>query len=425
MPTITLKLTPLDVLFFRDARPFGLADHGESSLPTPQSFAGLIKTHLMPLAKLSPAKLHGLADRNQAREQWPWFAQLRFRGPWLHVEDREALSRHLSEQDDSPPQECPPVGPLVALPSDLVQIGKTGSNLVRLRPLVGDDLLPGWKSPIKGLDMKPLWHRGREDLRPATGKLLDRDGLEQYLRCTGDHEQAGVPTAEHVHELRHLLAWESRTGIGVNPDSLTAADGQIYSARFLRLRPGVCFVGEVDVPDTAPPLTTLFPQPLALPWGGEGRRVLIECETGGIEWPRLTAEEVGENLLTVLLTPGIYHSRDLDRRPLWKPSDNGGLIAASVGKPLAISGWDMAGNAATRERDRESRSDSLDDTVALGRPRPTRFAAPAGSVYFWHRSHTKAANAPEPFPPHCDKPQDHDTGWGVALCGRWKECDLS
>jgi CRISPR-associated protein Cmr3 len=313
-----------------------------------------------------------------------------------------------------------------------MQLGKIGSKLVRLRPLLADDALPGWCSPAKSLGMKPLWHRGDDDLRSASGKLLDRAGLGEYLRCAGDGDRSGEPSPEHVHELRHLLTWESRTGIGVNPDSLTASEGQIYSARFLRLRPGVCFVGEVELPDSAPPLSSLFPQALVLPWGGEGRRVAIELdspegEPRGIDWPKLSAAEVGENLLTVLLTPGIYHSRDLQQRPLWKPSDNGGLIAASVGRPLAISGWDLAGNAAERRasaRARLSNSESLDGDFAPGRPRPTRFAAPAGSVYFWHRSRTKAASPPDLFPPHCDKPRDHDLGWGVALCGTWKPCTL-
>ena len=81
MPTITLKLAPLDVLFFRDARPFGAADHGDSGFPTPQSFAGLIKTHLMTLAGLRSADLHGLHNPSLTEEQRHWFARLRCRGP--------------------------------------------------------------------------------------------------------------------------------------------------------------------------------------------------------------------------------------------------------------------------------------------------------------------------------------------------------
>jgi hypothetical protein len=59
-----------------------------------------------------------------------------------------------------------------------VQVGKTGSELVRLRPLLDVGALRGWRWPIDGLDLKPLWHRGTEDVRPASGKLLDRAGLE-------------------------------------------------------------------------------------------------------------------------------------------------------------------------------------------------------------------------------------------------------
>lgn len=427
MFTITLKLTPLDVLFFRDARPFGAADHGESSLPTPQSFAGLIKTHLMAPAQLQSADLHGLHDPRLTIEQRHWFTRLRCRGPWLYVDDSEALRRHWwQHEDDSPPDHFPPPGPLTAVPADLVQIGKSlngASRLLRLRPWPRDVPLPGWHPPLDG--MRPLWHRGDQDIRPVQGKLLDLAGLREYLEWSSDD---GVPSPECVHEQRHLLTWDSRTGIGVNPDSHTAAEGQIYSARFLQLRPGVCFVGEIDLPASAPPLGELFEESLVLPWGGEGRRVRVD-RIDSIAWPGVSVAEAGERLLTALITPGIFHSRDSSRRPLWKPYDNGQLIAAAVPKPLAVSGWDLAGNAAERRQQRGGGTSASNGTsdFSNGRPRPTRFAVPAGSVYLWQRNaeRSRPESKTEPaYPRLCDKPQDHDTGWGVALIGTWKPCDL-
>src|SRR3972149_60278 len=103
MGTVTLKLTPLDVLFFRDARPFGAADYGESGLPAPPSFAGLLKTRAGTVADPGaparrPAALQGLHDRNRPREQWHWLAQVRTRGPWLYVAEPQQLPRHLDQQ---------------------------------------------------------------------------------------------------------------------------------------------------------------------------------------------------------------------------------------------------------------------------------------------------------------------------------------
>jgi len=47
MTTIGLTLQPLDVLFFRDGRPFGTAASGTSVLPQPQTLAGAIRTALL------------------------------------------------------------------------------------------------------------------------------------------------------------------------------------------------------------------------------------------------------------------------------------------------------------------------------------------------------------------------------------------
>ena len=65
-----------------------------------------------------------------------------------------------------------------------------------------------------------------------------------------------------------------------------------------------------------------------------------------------------------------------------------------LGAALAVSGWD----------------------VARGSPRPTRFAAPAGSVYF--------VTTPDPGDPEaslCDDPEDSAQGWGFALRGVWSD----
>lgn len=423
MRTIKLKLTPLDVLFFRDARPFGAADHGESGLPTPQSFAGMLKTHLMSHAGLTrekPGELHRLCDRSTPRETWPWFAQLRFRGPWLAVDQPRELQAHWNRQEEfSPPDHPPETGPLVAVPADMMQIGKPSdgvAQLKRLRPIPREIHVPGWQPRVG--EMRPLWSRSDDDLRAAEGLFFDLKSLAKYL--------SGEPRDEsqtlRAVSLRHLVAWEGRTGIGINPQSLTSEEGQIYSTRFLRLRPGVGFVGEVDVPESAGPTERLFPQSLVLPWGGEGRRVLVErCDaTTGISgwtWPTVAATDIKTELLTVLITPGIFHSRDLRARPLWKPCECGELVAAAVPKPLAVSGWDMAGNAAER-------AERGLDATAIGRPRPTRFAVPAGSVYLWRRSSKRAAEPPTLWPELCDKPQDHDLGWGVALSGVWRDGDF-
>ena len=45
--SITLDLEPLDVLFFRDGRPFDAAPRATSGAPLPQTVAGAVRTWLL------------------------------------------------------------------------------------------------------------------------------------------------------------------------------------------------------------------------------------------------------------------------------------------------------------------------------------------------------------------------------------------
>ena len=94
------------------------------------------------------------------------------------------------------------------------------------------------------------------------------------------------------------------------------------------------------------------------------------------------------------------------------------MIAAAVPKPLPVSGWDLAGNA--HEAQMEGRTGAV-----RGRPRPTRFAVPAGAVYFWKRGRKSVADpVPAPLASLCDKPADAAAGWGLTLSGTWHYCSL-
>jgi CRISPR-associated protein Cmr3 len=88
--------------------------------------------------------------------------------------------------------------------------------------------------------------------------------------------------------------------------------------------------------------------------------------------------------LWYLATPGLFGG--------WKLPDTAGtIVSAAVGNPLAISGWDNARNG----------------------PRPTRFAAPAGSVYYIDSPVTESS--PRAFGNFTEE------GFGLALPGIWKE----
>lgn len=396
MPTLGLLLKPLDVLLFREPRPYGPGDSGRSGLPLPQTFAGLIKTYLTRQFGWSSGDWHGRHSQNE--QDWPWHVRLKFRGPWLFADKCELVPR----------------GPLVATPADIVRAGKSdNAPLDRLRPL--SDAHAAMLPPCAPDGcQRPLWF-SQGEAPTSAGGLLDTVQLAAYL--TGS-----TPSAPHM--AAEVFDHEQRTGIGISPDRLTADQerGLIYSASFLRLHDGICFYGEVELPgsDVRPgprgePVAAvegLFAAGQPLPWGGEGRRVMVE-RTTAFDWASLqpaTVPEPADRYLSLLISPGIFSNG----KHRWKPRELGTLVAAAVGKPLPVSGWDMAGDAGNDHQPR---------------PRPTRFAVPAGAVYFWERGNRALKQGktqlPAPLESPCDRPQDRDNGWGLSLFGHWNEYNFN
>ncbi|MDI7268426.1 MAG: type III-B CRISPR module-associated Cmr3 family protein, partial [Myxococcota bacterium] len=126
-----------------------------------------------------------------------------------------------------------------------------------------------------------------------------------------------------------------------------------------------------------------------VPLGGEGRRAVVRALDRPVAWPKPPA---GASLL-LLASPGIFAGE-----PPWLPDAPGlpGLAAAAVPGSIPISGWN----------------------VALSRPRPTRNAVVAGSVYFWNGEPQRGA--PGPFVGIGSDATATALGYGLALKGVWK-----
>ena len=65
-----LRLDPLDVLFFRDGRPFGESTRAEGSLPVPQTLAGALRTALLTRAGFDLRLSAGGARQRLADPSW-------------------------------------------------------------------------------------------------------------------------------------------------------------------------------------------------------------------------------------------------------------------------------------------------------------------------------------------------------------------
>jgi CRISPR-associated protein Cmr3 len=376
---VGLRLDPLDTLFFRDGRPFGAATRASSGQPLPQTLAGAVGTALLQkygcdFAALAAALQQrrgpgGAAELEQAVARAggpPWVARLRVRGPWL--------ARTLEGNG---------LDVLVPAPAILHRVkggrGSADQRVYRLAPASAD--LPGWRESClpdqQGL--RPLWLRHAEPTEAAGGYLAGA-GLRCFLAGSADL------AAEHLVRPDDLFGFDHRTGIEINADRLTAKEGSIYGASFLALRPAVRLYAEVELPDDAPAGAEAFAHIPTLAFGGEGKRVAVVAKVppvfAGLD---RTPSAPGEKPLLLLTTPGLF-------RDGWRPGClRDRLAAAAVPGAVAVSGWDLARNG----------------------PKPTRFAAAAGSVYF-------LKDPLDAWPPSlCDDPGDGRQGWGCYVKGVW------
>ncbi|MBI2190385.1 MAG: type III-B CRISPR module-associated protein Cmr3 [Planctomycetes bacterium] len=360
MNTIGLNLQPLDTLFFRDGRPFEAATQAASGLPLPQTLAGALRTWLLRRAGCDFEKLAQAME--QAKKNDKGFAEavangqnsevaaigkLRFRGPWFALNGQ----------------------PLVPAPAILHQI-KDSEEIVRLAPL--KTRLPGWNPPSPG--MLPLWWKGNKPTERLDG-YLTRSGLQKFLDGNTPEKDK-----KDILEASDLFDFDRRVGIGVEPENLTAEEGQIYAVSLLALKKEVTLYAEIDAPEEA---LKLFPHQEAavpIPLGGEGRRVALE-RIEPVCWPIASPSE-GRALL-LLTTPAFFDVRRAGLRQYQ-------AIAAAVPGYEAVSGWDLAKRG----------------------PKPTRFAVKAGSVYFLE----KPLN---PAPPSLCEGEDAALGWGGFVTGGW------
>lgn len=320
---ISFELEPLDVLFFRDGRPFDAAPRAATVIPMPQTVAGALRTWLLDrlgadFVALGAAVKRGASFHEATAAQGTAIGavgRLHVRGPWF-VKDGERLA------------------PTPAT----IEAGKdAGGKMHRLDPLA--DGLPGWSPPMDGL--RPLWRRSRDPAR-ARGGYLCRTGLERFLA-------GGLPHADEIVDTDALFDTEDRVGIGVDTATQTAGEGMMYAVRLMRLVPGVTLAA--DLAGTPEDLDVCPEDDDVLPLGGEARRAIIRRLRSAHCWPKAPAEG-GDGRLLLLTTPAPFGG--------WRPPRLS-LVAAAVPGHVPVSGWDMA----------------------RGGPKPNRFAVQAGSVYFY------------------------------------------
>jgi len=352
-----LWLEPLDVLLFRDSRPFtGGEIHRARSLfpPSPLTFQGAIRSILFQ---------HVLGNKGKSFHHLAKY--LRHENMDADVEE---VVRILGGADDFGNFQL--LGPFLASrqgniekvsvehiffppPFDLLQKDEKFFTISPLSDLPHVLFDSGWKEGLALLWSKEI---GAKDVADF---WLTKEGLAAYLK--GEFSTIALKHSKHIY------AREQRVGIELKDGARTVEIGKLYMAEFVRLEKNHGFLVRVEI--ISSPDDVLAPlKEGVLQLGGEARaclyRSLEDDPLAGFDSP-LGGNEKFFKLY--LATPAIFTKGwlpDFLEQSTLKGKVDGvqvRLVAAAVGKPMYIGGWDLAHNV----------------------PRELYPAVPPGSVYLF------------------------------------------
>ncbi|MFA7172494.1 MAG: type III-B CRISPR module-associated Cmr3 family protein [Kiritimatiellia bacterium] len=318
-------------------------------------------------------------------------------------------------------------------PSDLQYMGESqdaqSDQLCLLEPgtLDGCGDLPaplekGLFKPGKATKNKPLpWLTKSEFVRYLQGSLSDLTGRKSS----------------------EIFTVESRAGIGLNAETGTVEEGQLYFAEYMRLNDGYTLAGlakcknkrYADGGKSTDVLGKFLESKSDCSFilGGQRGVAYLSGEKNSCFLDDLTkaVNRNSQRIKWVTLTPSIFNrgwlpgwinpeDGSISASQVSKPERNPGetreewrvrfekqpvpgkLVAASVPKPLEYSGWRVHGG---------------NDKIGA---RPTRLCVPAGAVYYFD---VPAGQSVEPLLKllngRCKSGVAAEKGFGLGVCGNW------
>lgn len=372
-----------DSVLFRDARPFTANAAARSmEVPWPSTIAGLLRSRS---ALDADGKWAGDPDKVK---------QLSVKGPWLaELNDEGTIVEHYFPA----PQDCV-----------FFSIADDVSALHRRQLLLGDgdadsvsDLPESDDADTPQLRPVELHQTSEEhDGKPTPGvRWWKASELAKWLKS---------PT--HAEDLRkndigiQLPEAEERVHIGIDKGTRTVTDGALFMTRMQRFvltsddgrYRRFALVSWADPEHTNDTHSKGKPKAGPLFIGGE-RRTSFATAQGDASKPPVPLDIGGATTLrVVLLSPAIFTS---GWRPDKKQLGGGALAGAAVGRLQPVSGWDYQARG----------------------PKPTRYMAPAGSVYwvkFKKAENAQAWAKEHHFKTISDDAQDRRDGFGLIAIGR-------
>jgi CRISPR-associated protein Cmr3 len=361
-----LFIEPCDVWMFRESRPFAA---GQSFVarsmfpPTPQTMQGVIRSHVLEHSGVDWAAYgKGQADAYlyELIGSSTSLGSLSLSGPFVaRMDDNGRASR------------------LVPAPRDMTKTGQDDTAVYGIQSPRRENTaitaapFEGWlplgmsesATPIKD---ERLW--------------LDDDGLAIYLR--GDSPK--------VIEQDKVYVTDERVGLALDSGRRTARASHLYHAHFVRPQPGIGLLVQINAA-----LLNHIPSKGVINLGGESRSGYY----GTVNYTPPSLVHTG-NVKIVLLTPAWFSGGWQPTNGDWSPWVGKGarLVSMVVGKPQAISGWD----------------------VARREPKPLRHYVPAGSVYYFEN----ATLTDLPFTETPTNALDHAAlGFGAVATATWHYLD--
>ncbi len=270
MAMIKLEISPFDVLFFGDGKPFNMGGTAKSmALPMPHTVAGAITSKLKALYP-------GRKNLNTSIAA--------IYGPFLQKGEELYLPK----------------------PANVLQgrKGKGGHYLSLPKPKGTFKLLSAENTNVQGVETLPFYI-GKEQVEGGGG-FISLEDLKKLLPF--EKHRSGKLKDLNVKGIEELVMDEPRVGISIGEDGTVGEDG-LYRVWFKRLAKDVKVVVWVEFNDTE--LESLIPERDVLKLGGESRVAHYVSSEGNFlshfeGFPRCRAGQVECNLM--FLTPGILES---------------------------------------------------------------------------------------------------------------------
>jgi CRISPR-associated protein Cmr3 len=379
-----------DVWLFRDGKPFSAGEeHRAHSLfpPSPMTVQGILRGMFLghsnadwlayreqrpndaDVAAIAQQIGHPAFQRNGVTTA-PSLGTFSMAGPFLARREEQRIVR------------------FTPLPSDVVREKRVHGKHFALRPTKATSMITHW--PHKALH--PLWPEQEDDIEAPEGSFwLDESGLDAYLA----EASFGVYTDEK------LYTTESRFGIAIDykMGRVRKDEGMLYQAEFIRTNKDVGLLVQLGSNVTLPATKGI------LAFGGEARGAQYEVIPDNLIDHRAGVTSPTERLKIVLLTPAYLSEGWQPVAGNWAKFFNGQpvrLIAASIGVPQRIGGWDVAHNI----------------------PKAMRAYIPAGSVFFFESDQPIMPPAgPITETPVGEQPLDRQ-GFGQIAVGTWHWLDI-